>query len=170
MKHKEIKETVKSDIFLTHHRFLRSTNIESDWIDPLALEGYTFTPYAAHSLARIAVSLKKSSTLRAWRLTGDYGSGKSSFGLLLSNILAKRTGNIPDILKAEIKERVPDFLKSSQPKFLPLIVTGSRQTLGLSILLALLKVHQEQGAHRNFYGKLEALVADPEAVTDEIVV
>jgi hypothetical protein len=170
MKHKETKEAITSDIFLTHHRFLRSTNIETDWYDPLALEGYTFTPHAALALSRLSVGLKKSSTLRAWRITGDYGSGKSSFGLLLSNILAKRVNNIPASLRNEVKEDVPDLLKAGQPILFPIIVTGSRQPLGLSILNALLKVHEEQSTHRNFYGKLESLLSEPASITDEIVV
>lgn len=170
MKHKEHKETSASDIFLTHHRFLRSTNIETDWNDPLALEGYTFTPHAALALTRLSTGLKKSSTLRAWRITGDYGSGKSSFGLLMSNIFAKRNNTIPTALKNEIKAEVPELLKSSQPGLLPVIVTGSRQSLGFAILSALLKAHQDQSSHRNFYGKLEALLLEGNTVEDEVVV
>lgn len=170
MKNKETKDGESSTIFQTHYRFLRSTNIETDWHDPLALEGYTFTPHAALCLSRLAMGLKKGSTLRSWRITGDYGTGKSSFALLLANILAKRVKAIPSGLRSEIKERVPDLLKPTQPVLVPIIITGSRQSLGKSILIALLNVHKENGSHGNFYGKLEKYLTETSDIGDDVVI
>jgi hypothetical protein len=75
-----------SDIFQIAGRFLRSINIQRDFEDPKALEGYVATDLASETARRIVVGLKNNSGLRAWRLTGDYGSGKSSFALYLAQI------------------------------------------------------------------------------------
>ncbi len=72
-------------IFDVTPRFLRSTNLERDFHDPNALENYILTPHGRQCLSRLAKGLRRGATERAWRVTGDYGSGKSSFALLLAH-------------------------------------------------------------------------------------
>src|SRR5215831_5949292 len=66
-------------------RFLRSTELARDFSDPNGLDGYCLTDFGRSCLKRIAPGLQPDSSLRAWRLTGDFGSGKSSFALFLAN-------------------------------------------------------------------------------------
>lgn len=67
-------------------------------------------------------------------MTGDYGSGKSSLALVLAHALAGHDAGFPPQLR-----RVADLTKcgGARPKFLPVLVTCSREPLGTSILRGL---------------------------------
>jgi hypothetical protein len=122
------------DIFNIKSRFLRSAQLERDFQDSAALSGYVRTDFVQECCDRIGDGLRPKSGRRAWRVTGDYGSGKSSFALFVANALAGRDNKLPAQLV-----RVFDFNKLGvpQPAFLPVLVTCSRQPLGASILRAL---------------------------------
>jgi hypothetical protein len=60
--------------------------VTRDLADPTALDGYILTSSARSALQRLASGLSESSTQRAFRITGPYGSGKSSFALLLCRL------------------------------------------------------------------------------------
>lgn len=123
-----------SDLFHIRNRFLRSAHLERDFQDPSAFSGYVLTDFAKSCLGRVAYGLKPRSGHRAWRMTGDYGSGKSSFALLLAHLFAGNASSLP----AEIRRAV-DFHQFgvSRPYFLPILVTCSRQALATSILKSL---------------------------------
>jgi hypothetical protein len=74
--------------------------------------------------------------MRAWRITGDYGSGKSSFALLLANLFSARRTELPAQLQAGLKG-VPSTSSPTGLPLLPILVTGSRESLGLAIARAL---------------------------------
>jgi len=150
-------------------RFLRSTDVERDWYDPSALENYTFTKTAEEALFRLSLGLQNSSSLRSWRITGDYGSGKSSFALLVANIFSKRASKIPQELKISLSESFPGLFKGRQSKLTPLLVTGSREHLGKVILRRLLETLTETGVHGNFLRKLEDLLNSSSNPDDESV-
>ncbi|TRW14498.1 hypothetical protein [Glacieibacterium frigidum] len=67
-------------------RYVRSTDVVRDLGDPAALDGYVVTASARSALVRLAEGLSPTSTQRAFRITGPYGSGKSSFALLLCRL------------------------------------------------------------------------------------
>ena len=123
-----------SDLFDLKSRFLRSVQLERDFRDPTALAGYVRTHFVQESCDRIADGLRPDSGRRAWRITGDYGSGKSSFALLLANVLSRPESELPPQVR-----RVIDFSKLGLPRrpFLPVLVTCSREPLGVSILRAM---------------------------------
>jgi hypothetical protein len=122
------------DLFNIKSRFLRSAHLERDFHDSDALSGYVRTDFIQECCDRIGDGLRPKSGRRAWRVTGDYGSGKSSFALLLANALGGRDHDLPPQLR-----RVVDFRKHgvAQTAFLPVLVTCSRQPLGTSILRGL---------------------------------
>src|ERR1700688_3311570 len=94
-------ENKVSDLFRIRNRFLRSAHLERDFQDPTAFSGYVVTDFAKSCLGRVAYGLKARSGQRAWRVTGDYGSGKSSFALLLAHLFAGKTATLPtEIRKA----------------------------------------------------------------------
>ena len=78
------------DVFNIQSRFLRSVQLERDFQDSAALSGYVKTDFVQECCERIGDGLRPKSGRRAWRVTGDYGSGKSSFALLVANVLAGR--------------------------------------------------------------------------------
>lgn len=159
-KDSKANDAIQAPIFRIHSRFLRSTHLERDWNDPAALDNYVFTLQAAQSLTRFSLGLNTSSSLRAWRITGDYGSGKSSYALLLANILSKRWKNLQQGVKDAILTAAPNLAKSSAPKLIPILVTGSRESLSGAILSALLRTLKEYEFPKSFYSKLEQAIED----------
>src|SRR6266446_2314598 len=123
-----------SDLLRTKSRFLRSANLERDFRDPNVFSGYVVTDFARSCLTRLSEGLKPTSGQRAWRLTGDYGSGKSSFALLIAHWFAGHDRILPRQIRssAQGRRQVPP-----SRKFLPALVTCSRQPLTTSILAAL---------------------------------
>ena len=91
-----------SNLFKTRKCFLRSAHLERDFRDPTALEGYIVTPGIQRSLNRLGSGLSPKSGQRAWRITGDYGSGKSSFALLLAHAFAGKDSDLPPQIRRSI--------------------------------------------------------------------
>src|SRR4051812_43419228 len=114
---------VISNLFQIQSRYLRSANLERDFADPTALQGYVLTPHTQESLERLAVGLSPVSGQRAWRVTGDYGTGKSSFALVLAHLLAGNDTNLPSHLRHAINFKKFEI---SKPRLLPILVTGAR--------------------------------------------
>jgi hypothetical protein len=125
-----------ADLFKIGNRFLRSAHLERDFQDPTVLSGYVVTDFTRSCLGRMANGLKSRSGQRAWRMTGDYGSGKSSFALLLAHWFAGHDNTFPPQIR-----KVVDFHQFGVPRphFIPVLVTCSRQALGTSILNTLLR-------------------------------
>src|ERR1039458_10408922 len=125
-----------ADLFQIKKRFLRSAQLERDFDDPNAFSGYVMTEFTRSCLERVAKGLKPRSSQRAWRMTGDYGSGKSSFALLLAHWFAGNDNTFPPQIR-----KVVDFHQFGVPRphFIPVLVTCSRQALGTSILNTLLR-------------------------------
>ena len=123
-----------SELFRTQKRFLRSAHLERDFRDPTALEGYIITPEIQRTFVRLGSGLDAKSGQRAWRITGDYGSGKSSFALLLAHAFAGKESNLPPQIRRSIDLGA---LKRSRSKLLPVLITGSRDRLALALLRGL---------------------------------
>ena len=124
-----------SDLFRVKSRFLRSAHLERDFNDPTCLSGYVVTDFTRSCLGYVANGLNARSGQRAWRMTGDYGSGKSSFALLLAHWFAGREEPFPPELSKVVGYR--QFGVTRRPDFVPVLVTCSRQALGTSILSSL---------------------------------
>jgi len=121
------------ELFRIRERFLRSVQLERDFEDSTALQGYVVTPHVRSGLERIISGLAADSGQRAWRITGDYGSGKSSFALALAHLVAGREPRLPEQLR-----QVIDFRSfGARPKLLPVLVTGSRGSMAVAVIAAL---------------------------------
>src|SRR5271166_5695137 len=118
-----------ADLFDIQGRFLRSAHLERDFYDPSALQGYVVTPAIRDSIDRISIALEPRSGQRAWRITGDYGSGKSSFALLLAHLLSGRAIELPNAVKQHVD--IERF--RSQTGLLPVLITGSREPLTVAL-------------------------------------
>jgi hypothetical protein len=130
-----------SELFNIQRRFLRSANLERDFRDPSALEGYIVTKPIAEHLNRIAKGLSANSGERAWRITGDYGSGKSSFALLLAHLFAGKEAELPPQLRKSLDLSA---IKANRRRLVPVLVTGSREPLAVAITRALRKALEER--------------------------
>ena len=101
-------------------------------------------------------------------MTGDYGSGKSSFALLLAHWFAGREKIFPPELSKVVGFR--QFGVRQRPNFVPVLVTCSRQALGTSILSSL---HQtltqiyERRTKRSLVHEVEHLLGAGQEPTDD---
>lgn len=109
-------------LFRVPERFLRAVQLERDFHDPHALAGYIVTPAMASAFQRVADALRPTSGRRAWRITGDYGVGKSSFVLVLAHLLANP--GAPHVERIAAETGWP-----ATPKLWPLLITGAREDL-----------------------------------------
>ena len=105
-------------------RYVRAVDILRDLEDPQALKGYVLTPSVRDGLRRVLGGLGKGSSQRAFRVTGPYGSGKSSFGLLLARLFQEGTEGGPATNLAR------DLLGGQQvPAYRPIVIAGRRASL-----------------------------------------
>lgn len=123
------------DAFQIRPRFMRSIHLERDFHDETALRGYVLTPHAQAALGRLAGGLAPRSGNRAWRITGDYGTGKSSFALALAHLLSGARDDLPPALRRTVDFRGLGL--DEPPQLLPVLVTGAREPLVTALLRAL---------------------------------
>lgn len=146
-----------SSLFQVTPRYLRSTNLERDFRDAKALENYVLTPHAKECLGRLAKGLHPTSSQRSWRVTGNYGSGKSSFALFLAHWFSGSATRLSKAVQVNVK--YDRFAITGRPAYLPLLVTGVREPMGKAILRALLALLQEQysrGARSSLQLRIES--------------
>ena len=140
-------------------RFFRSVNLERDFDDAQALDGYVSTTETERHLRRIGRALRPESGERAWRITGDFGSGKSSFALVLANLLSRPSKELPKNIQP-LREHL--LLSTKAPKLLPVLVTGAREPISFAVLRALHRalMHQSDGRKKlQSKAKIDALLA-----------
>lgn len=106
---------------------MRSIHLERDIKDPDSSLGYILTPVAQQALERITTGFRTNSTQRAWRIAGDYGSGKTDFALLLARIAEGSYNEVPKNLRRFI----------GQTTFRVALATGDNEPLGVTVLRAL---------------------------------
>jgi hypothetical protein len=169
-------ETAIANLFHIQDRFLRSAHLERDFADASSLNGYVLTPPIRSNLERLTIGLTRNSGQRAWRITGDYGSGKSSFGLVLAHLFGGQIDQLPTNLR-----RIIDFKKlgAVRPQLLPVLVTGSREPMAGAFLrslhTALLEAYS-RGRMPKLFGEIEEQLklapsgSVPDAAVVEILV
>jgi hypothetical protein len=161
-----------SNLFEIQNRFLRSAHLERDFKDPSALNSYVLTPQSAEYLERLTSGLKPQSGQRAWRITGDYGSGKSSFGLVLAHLLSEKRDMAPAKLQKAINF---EEFGISAPRLFPLLITGSREALSIAILRSLYEALTQlcsRGRTPKVFERIDSFIKNSfrEPVEDETIV
>src|ERR1022692_2971155 len=109
-----------------HPRYMRSVQLECDFRDHTSSLGYVLTPVAGAAISRICTGFLPNSTQRAFRIAGDYGSGKSAFGLALARISAGYARALPKGMRSFCG---PASLR-------PHLATGDHEPLGVTVLRA----------------------------------
>jgi hypothetical protein len=106
---------------------MRSVHLERDIKDPTSSSGYILTPVAHQAFERISNGFRSNSTQRAWRLAGDYGSGKTDFALALARVAEGRLRELPKGLQP--------FLANST--FKAAMATGDNEPLSITVMRAI---------------------------------
>lgn len=117
------------DLFDIPSRFMRSVLLERDYDDPHALENYIVTPAMAAAFQRVAKGMAPGSRQRAWRITGDYGVGKSSFAVVLAHLLS----GAPSARAEAVAVTMGWPADADRPGLWPLLVTGARESLAVAL-------------------------------------
>ena len=125
-----------ANLFHINPRFLRSIHLERDFSAPDSCAEYIPTDFTKSCLERLAEGLSANSTRRAWRLTGDYGTGKSSFALVLAHLFSGHQNEPLETLKQSIN--IEDLCFENL-NLIPILVTGNRSSLRNALQLALRK-------------------------------
>lgn len=151
-----------SDLLQIQNRFLRSANLERDFADPKALSGYVLTPQVKAHLQLLANGMNANSGRRAWRITGDFGTGKSSFALVVAHLFSERNVKLPALIRQAVNFKQ---LGAPRPRLLPVLITGSREPLATALLRALNRVLGSslgRGRPPAVCRKIEAALDNPE--------
>jgi hypothetical protein len=94
------------------------------------MQHYIVTPPMVAVFARIIEGLRPGSGHRAWRITGDYGTGKSSFALVLAHLLGEPSSPslalIHRVIAHEVERTGVDL---TAIRLVPVLVTGAREPL-----------------------------------------
>lgn len=107
---------------------MRSVQLERDIRDASSSQGYRLTPVAADTVSRIGAGFRPNSTQRAWRVAGDYGSGKTDFALALARLAKGARAELP----SELHSLLPKNLNYKLA-----LATGDAEPLGRTVLRAL---------------------------------
>lgn len=120
-------------------RYVRSTDLRRDLDDAEALDGYVVTATVREAVLRVVHGLRAESRQRAFRITGPYGVGKSSVGLLLARILRGDPDGMAvaaDILPAG----------TEPPRYEPVVLNGRRASFVDDLLAAMAEAADRLGA------------------------
>lgn len=123
--------------------FQSSVNIAYDINDEKKLKNYIPTKAALQLLEDILLSTGKDSSDRARILIGAYGKGKSHIVLMILSILMKKDISLFEKLMPVIEKEKPELYQlvmnyyASNEKILPVVITGSSNSLVQAFLLAL---------------------------------
>jgi hypothetical protein len=148
-------------------RFLRSTDLVRDFDDPQSLRGYWLTDFGRSCVGRISDAFRENSGRRSWRLTGDFGSGKSSFALLLAHSASDARERLPKNLFQQVAEELPEATKL---RYVPVLVSAARERMAPAILRGILNVfgtlYSRRGIRSELEAQIENLLSTPEHIKD----
>ncbi|MDP2218324.1 MAG: hypothetical protein Q8J68_13685, partial [Methanolobus sp.] len=122
-------------------RYTRSVNLERDLEISDSVNGYIVSPKVEGLINRLIDSITTPNAVRAWTITGAYGTGKSSFAHFLSAICSSR--------EEEIRKNAYKILKSTninsqkinraipERGFIKAVVTAQREPIANTLVRGL---------------------------------
>ena len=133
-----------SEFVSVKRRYSRSVNLERDFGIPDSLTGYIPTSRAIDSIERFLRSLTLSNSVRAWTLTGSYGTGKSAFANFLTALCAPRGDEnhqsaIQILKQTEKSNSLQRQIKSRLPEsgLIRAVATAQREPIVRTVIRAL---------------------------------
>lgn len=160
-----------SNLFLLRRRYSRSINLERDWEQLDALQGYTLTVSAVEALRRILNGLQGNSSQHAWTLTGVYGTGKSAFAHYLVSLLGAHNHPLRQLAveitvdTLGVNSAEVQYLRNlPRQGFFQAVAVSQREPLERTLIRAL-----EQGASHFWTPKQRASIDVARQLTDLLV-
>ena len=151
------------DFLTVSDRFNRSIRLESDFFDPSAMGSYVVTEDTRNLVDRLMKGLDATSGQRAWRITGDYGSGKSSFALLLAHLFFGQDEKIPASAWNQLNKKL---ISSQKRGYLTILITGSRAPIRKEVAKGIIEALSEP---LFFHGKSPDSVDDLRQQAEEFL-
>ncbi len=135
---------VLSDYVSVKRRYSRSVNLERDIEIPDSVIGYIPTSRAIDGIERFLRALSRYNSVRAWTLTGSYGTGKSAFANYLTALCSSKSDQ-NKIIAAKILKQVEDSnsllrqIKSKLPDsgLVRAVATAQREPISRTVTRAL---------------------------------
>jgi hypothetical protein len=132
-----------SNFVTVRSSYTRSVNLERDLSSREVSRPYVPTSRALQTISRVLDTLNDNPACRSWALIGPYGSGKSAFGLFLSNLLGNPMHQAVQTARSELaiaskatSERLDAAIAESSG-FCIITATGSPEPLVLRIARAI---------------------------------
>jgi len=160
-----------SDVIKIGRRYYRSVNLERDLMISDSVLGYVPTTKSLAALERVASAYLTPHSIRAWTITGVYGTGKSAFAHILSSLCApskeKIKKNALTVLKKSDTsgESLASVIQKKFPKkgLIRAVVTAQREPVANTILRGLGRSSKEywsgaRGAKPQAYRDLNMLI------------
>lgn len=134
-----------SDIITLKRRYSRSINLERDLSVIDSVLGYIPTAWTLEITERILTALSTPHSIRAWTITGVYGTGKSAFAHFLTSLVAPKNDpistNARNVLEQYTGPNHPLMLKLSNvlpaSGIIRAVATAQREPLSYTIIRAL---------------------------------
>ncbi len=158
------------------HRSVRAVSLEEDLHDPEVLHGYVAGEHVLDALRRVAVSLQDGPRTRAFSITGPYGSGKSSFALLLCALLAAKADPTHRVAAKVLRQADPQLADTFARErkrigvvergVIPAMVTAEAEPVPTALLRALnrgAELYWAKGRKPGLVHELREAVAGKEA-------
>lgn len=121
--------------------FYRSVAISRDREDAALMRGYVLTPWLRRVATEILEGMLPGSKRRAWRITGDFGVGKSALALALLRTLDPRSADCEAPM-----DRLAGTIRGNLPRMYPLILSGTQAGLNAGMASAIANaVEREHG-------------------------
>ena len=144
-----------SNVITVNANYTRSINLERDCDSTALIESYIPTSRSIYALQKTLSTLETEGDMpRAWSLVGPYGSGKSSFAVFLSHLLANpetpTTQTALNILNNTNTALADDFDRLSYDTLghCVVLLTGSPEPLGKKLIKSINEAVQSYWKHR----------------------
>ncbi len=132
-------------------RYTRSVNLERDLEISDSVNGYILTPNIYSIADRFLKALLTPNSVRAWTVTGVYGTGKSAFAHFLASLSGRKDENIQknalDILKSYDKSCLNSTKQLPANGLVKAIVTSQREPIAATLIRSL-----HRGANNHWKG------------------
>jgi hypothetical protein len=146
--------TQLKDFIRPRAEYAKSVHIERDLDHPDALTGYLPTQRSIELTHSILSGLAGASNIKAWSVTGPYGSGKSSFVQFLSSTLSSESNISATALNMLRKESAPQEERASignaaRPPVVRCLATAQREPVTATVARAILNGIEDRWGRRS---------------------
>ncbi|WP_423186385.1 hypothetical protein ACO1PK_14860 [Alishewanella sp. d11] len=142
--------------------YSRSVNVERDLTDEEVIRAYIPTARAKETLERLLNSATNAKRTSSFSLIGPYGSGKSSFAVFLTQLLAAKESTTQQTALKVLESADKDLASAYQDhlvlgNYLPLVLSGNPEPLSRRLIEAMRSAALLNGRMKDVVDYIEKL-------------